>query len=297
MHVRTLLTSALLLSCASEQNHAMNTPTPEPELAQAELEEGPARARLAQRLDDTGFALGPLENVAQALEFDAASVLDGLSRVTGEAFEAEASGVAWRATSASYSAEFDAARGQFAVTGTREYQRGLPVAADELFSERTLTLLSGIASDVADHALDLKHLGATTRELGEQVGESDVRVGSKVFVVRRLGGLRVAGNRLVASFATDGTLVGVRGLWPSIDLAHSRLSSSLGLDEARERALDLLLLDGVNPEHDEPIVLESFYRLDVSEHGVVASLRGAALVTSYNNDGLPGRRERHEFDL
>ena len=292
MKFRWLWVSTLFLSCTTGGQEPRAVP------AQAtEALEDTARERLRARLDDARFQLGPTANVAEAAEFDASTALQGLRAVTEQELESEVAGSTWRASGASYSASFELVSGRFMLSGRREYQAGLAHAADDVLYERARTLLSGLASDVADHALDLKHLGATTRLLGDEVEQVDERIGSKVFVIRRLGGLRVAGNRLVASFATDGTVIEARGIWPRVDVANSQLSSTLALEDAKERALDVLVAHGVNPNRAEPIVLESFYQLEPGPEGMVARLRGAALVTSYNHEEQPGRRERHEFEL
>jgi hypothetical protein len=256
-----------------------------------------ARELLRARLDDSRLFLEPIENPTQATAFDPEAALAAMSDVAEQSFRAEASGSRWRASSDSYVATFDRESGRFELSGTPDYQFGLVHADDALFYERARTLLSGLAPDVSEQAFDLEHLGASTRTLGDPVIQTDERMGSKVFVLRSLGGLRVAGNRLVASFATDGRLVSARGLWPTIDLAHSQLDAALTLDEARERALDLLVAHGVNPNRTDPIVLESFYQLEPGPEGMVARIRAAALVVSYNHEEQPGRRERHEFEL
>jgi hypothetical protein len=281
----------LLCACA-----AADQPQGQASHAQAALDDS-AREQLRARLEPSRLHLGPLESVAEASEFEQGAALSGLVGVAGQSFDSQMAGTLWKATSERYRASFDTLSGRFDLEGGADYQRGLAHAPDDLFHERARALLSGLAGDVPGHTFELKHLGATTRVLGSEVTQSDARIGSKVFVLRRLGGLRVAGNRLVASFATDGTLVDARGLWPHIDVAHSQLSAQLSAAEASERALDLLLEHGVEPQRSEPIVLESFYQLEPGPEGMVARLRAAALVIAYNHEQQPGRRERHEFDL
>jgi hypothetical protein len=257
-------------------------------------------ARLLARIDASRLALGPLEPVEAAPAFDERAALAALHDATGGEFKVEWFESSWQASDGSYQALLDARSGRLSVTGPEAYDAGLkPVSDDELL-ERGTALLRGFAPDLPKE-LVLKHLGGTLRYVADDVPaekqNSEERLGSKVFAIRELGGLPVAGNRLVASYLNDSRLMGVRGVWPAIDLARSRLRSDMRQDEVVAKAVALLVEHGVNPDREEPIVLESFYELRPDANGWVAVLRASALVVSYNGEDEPGRRERHDFDI
>jgi hypothetical protein len=300
-----LLLGLLGVGCAARE---VDAPVETEPVAQqvAELDVAPAaeeaRARLAQRLDARGLALGPREPVEHAAAWDQERALAALRGATGRAFQAGWSESEWIADDGEYRAAVDARSGRVRVRGLDAYDARLAHAPDDVIRARGAALLAGFATDLPrPQDLIVKHLGGTTRSLEPDVPDEaqnvDERMGSKVFAFRKLGGLPVANNRLVASYLNDGRLLGVRGRWPAIDLERSRLRSDMRADEVVERALGLLVERGVNPHRPEPIVLESFYELRPEGSGWVAVLRASALVVSYNAEGEPGRRERHDFDL
>jgi hypothetical protein len=295
MRIRSLSASLVFVwSCAAERGDSQQTAAP---VVQALEEAAEVRETLRARLDTSRLLLAPVRALDERDAFDGARALAGLEQVTGQSLEAQTSGSTWHAEGGDYSVSFDARSGALSLRAERSYERGLARAADAQLEELARTLLTGFASSVSKQTSHLQHLGSTTRVLGEDEPPSDERLGSKVFVIRRLGGIRVAGSRLVVSFATDGRLVSARGLWPAIELRDSQLTSSLSLEQASERALDVLLANGVNAEREDPIYLETFYQLEpAAEHSVVR-LRAAAIVTAYDHEETPGRRVRHEFDL
>lgn len=254
-----------------------------------------ARERIAARMDASGLALGPREDVTEALPFDVERIVEALTQATGSKLEAQWADPVLSAQAEGISFTFDAATGHVLFETALSYVDGLERATDAWFQDEASRLFAGLVGESSE--VTVKHLAATSRDLATGTLTESGRLGTKVFAFRKLGGIPVAGNRLVASYLTDGRLKTVRGLWPRINLARSRLSSELSVDEVVARAADLLVEHRVNPDREEPIVLESFYELRPDAEGWVAVLRAAALVVTYGHENEPGRRERHDFDL
>jgi hypothetical protein len=296
-NMRRLLWAIVILStgCAADE---VARPAHEQRAQAQALDTRTARDKLRARIDTSALALGPMEAVGEADPFVEDRALAGLADATGGKYAGGWEGSVWQASNDVYKASFDRGSGNLLITGPESYARGLEHATDDVLNKQGTALLGSFVADLDTAYVEVKHLGSTMKALeGDEPAEATERVGSKVFAFRKLGGLRVAGNRLIASYRTDGKLRVARGLWPHIDVAHSRLNALVDRAEAVERALDLLLEHNVNPDRQDPIALESFYELRQGETGWVAVLRAAALVTAYGNDEQPGRRERHDFDL
>jgi len=262
-----------------------------------EAEEAAARDALLSRIDATHLRLAPMGNVEQSAGFDAQAVEAALETATGSSLQTEWAGTRWMASGATHQASYDVATGELLIADAATYERALSHAPDAQFLAHATALFGGLAQDSIDALVDLKHLGVTERDFAEPNSNVETRIGTKVFAMRRLGGLRVAGNRMVASYKTDGTLRTVRGRWPSIDLAHSTLSSNLSQAEVVQKAIDTLIAAEVRSEGQDPIRLESFYELREGTTGWIAVLRAAAINQTLGSNGEPGRIERHDFDL
>jgi hypothetical protein len=295
--MRTALVLAMLCtSCAARD---VDAPDVEKATERRSALAGEAEAdvdKLRARIDSSQLRLEPVEPVEPAAEFDEADALAALRRATGAEFRVEAGDGVWRASDGEYTATLETRSGRWNIEGGTGYDSRLSRQEDAAFLDQAAALLGGLASDVP-RELDLKHLGGSTRVEGGPVQDESERLGSKVFALRKLGGLPVAGNRLVASYRNDGRLHAVRGLWPTIDVERSRLRSELSAEQVVDRALEQLVAHHVNPDRKEAIVLESFYELRPEGERWVAVLRAAALVTTYGHEGEPGRRERHDFDI
>lgn len=290
----------LCIGCAAEEDSSSpSSDESEVDLNPAELAEeslDERRALFAARLDPSELALGPLTPVEAAVPFDESKVLEALSQATGASFTAQREGGRWSASSETHDVEIDLEDGTIDVASEEGYIRDLKHAPDAMFETSAKALFSAIASDTSEANVRLMHLGATTRVIATGA-QTDARIGTKVFAIRRLGGLRVANSRMVASFNTDGKLRAVRGRWPEINLKDSKLTSSLTQDQVLERALNVLADSKVTADDREPIRLESFYELQKTEAGTIAVLRAAVLVRTRNAEGELGRGERHDFDL
>lgn len=134
---------------------------------------------------------------------------------------------------------------------------------------------------------------------GRPLGAASVerrRLGQKAFFFRRIGGLKVAGHRMVVSYAVDGSVRAMRGQWPRIDIARSVLATALSEEEIINRAVDSLASAAIDASGKSPIRIETFFDVDDSGTESVLKLRGAALYQADGPDG-PGRGVRHEFDM
>lgn len=255
------------------------------------------RSGLLARLDASGLQLGPVTTVSSSAAFDTQIASAAFAEATGSTFTTEWAGPRFHLASETHQAFYDIESGLLSVADTADYELGLAHAPDAQFLAGATALFTAIAADASEAEIDLKHLGTTAREVGASSNSAEARLGTKVFAMRRLGGLRVAGNRMVASYKTDGTLRTMRGLWPAIDLAHSQLTSTLTQTQAVARAVDTLIEVGARGDGTEPIVLESFYELRPGGTGLIAVLRGSAIRQSVNGEGMAGRIQRHDFDL
>jgi hypothetical protein len=297
-----LCTLVLGVGCEARDVDAPVAQKPVAQTVAALDEHAALAAKLATRIDASRLALGPLQAVEHAPPFEEGRALAALREATGRDFEADSSNPAeWSASDGQYRATLEPGSGRVHVRGGDAYDAALAHAPDEVFEARAAALLRGFAPDLP-RELHVKHLGSTTRTIVEDDVPVDdqnklERMGSKVYALRTLGGLPVAGNRLVASYRNDGQLVGVRGRWPEIDVGRSKLHSEMRPEDVVGRAADVLASRGVNPDREEPIVLESFYELRPDASGWVAVLRASAVVVTHNAEGEQGRRERHDFDI
>ena len=277
---------------ATEHAHALSPPDAMP------TEQDAQRAELRARIDDERLILIPSAIDTQVDGFDADKAAQALTQATQSTYQVQWQGALWGAASETHQVSFDTETGVLSIADTGDYEPGLSHAPDTQVLAHATELFEALAADTANAAIEIKHLGVTNRQVGDPNSNVDERIGSKVFALRRLNGLRVAGSRMVASYKTDGTLRTVRGLWPTIDLSHSKLASELSRNEAIELALSTLLRDGVQMRGDDRISLETFYELrrDPALGTWVAVLRAAATNQTYGPDG-PSRIERHDFDL
>lgn len=301
MRIQILLLGVWVMGCAAKEidaDHQETRPASSERVASTTSAAlGEDRMGLISRLDVSRLRLGPVTAVSPSAAFDTQIVSAAFSEATGSTFATEWAGPRFNLASETHQAFYDIESGQLSVADTADYESGLAHAPDAQFLAGATALFTAIAADASEAEIDLKHLGTTAREVGASSNTAEARLGTKVFAMRRLGGLRVAGNRMVASYKTDGTLRTMRGLWPAIDLAHSQLTSTLTQAQAVERAIDTLIEAGARGNGNEPIVLESFYELRPGASGLIAVLRGSAIRQSVNGEGMPGRIQRHDFDL
>lgn len=303
MRMYGLLVSAVLASCAAadpvvgpEEDGQSQTALEATEQLTDSLAQ--SRTLLIGRIDTGRLHLQPLTEIRPGQAFDSDALSAAMQAATGHVLEGGWNGTTFAASSALHEVTFDEQTGSLLIADTGNYEMGLTHATDEVFLATTQSLFNAVASDTSEALTEVKHLGATAREIGSDGEPVPARIGTKVFAFRTLGGLRVAGNRLVASYKTDGTLRTVRGLWPAIDLERSKLRSTLSVDEVVTRALDVLIAANARVLGDDPIAIETFYELQRTEDGEhVAVLRASALVQTLGPDGTPGRGARHDFDI
>ena len=303
MRIYGMFLGSLLASCAVEGPDSLQAVEGQHRAELIEAASSPealaeARGLLSARIDTSRLNLSPAADVTAPAVFDGSVVTNALQAATGSLFVASWAGPKWNASSETHQVSLDMESGAVLIADAGEYERGLAQADDATFLANASALFNAIAPDAAAALLEVKHLGGTTQQMQGEPQPQDARLGSKVFAFRTLGGLRVAGNRMVASYKTDGTLRTVRGLWPAIDLDNSQLSSALSQGQVVERALEVLLAANVRRTGDDVIELESFYELRTNASGQrVAMLRASALVQTFGPDGAAGRVERHDFDI
>jgi len=301
MRIQSLLLGVWMMGCTAKEldaDHHETSRAPDERVASSTSAAlGEDRTGFMARLDASGLKLGPVTPVSPPAAFDAQVASAAFAEATGSTYAMEWAGSRFNLASETHQAFYDLESGQLGAADTSDYELGLAHAPDAQFLAGATALFTALAADASEAEIDLKHLGTTAREVGASSNSAEARLGTKVFAMRRLGGLRVAGNRMVASYKTDGTLRTMRGLWPAIDLAHSQLTSTLTQTQAVERAIDTLIEAGAPADGTEPIVLESFYELRPGGTGLIAVLRGSALRQSVNGEGAPGRTQRHDFDL
>lgn len=176
-------------------------------------------------------------------------------------------------------------RGTFIFRDLRKYSAqadGGETTTDGL-EARTKVLLQTLDPETAqEQVYETRKIGAAgvTRE-GVDLGVR--RVGYKVFVHRTLGGIRVAGDRLVFTFDLTGGLKKVLGRWRSLDPSRSQFTarSAQSSGDVVAAALEALSANGVHSFDVERIVVSTEYEIS----GNVATLKGA--VTVYRNGPYP----------
>lgn len=136
-------------------------------------------------------------------------------------------------------------------------QLGPAVTADRLIAKATTVVESfGLLKDETE--LSLHNLMEAHQSVSSVEGTTR-EVASKVVIVRRLGGIPVAGDRIVLTYAIDGTLVKVIGRWEPIDYENSALSSSLDDAAIIERAAERLAASGIDSERVQSLGLRIIY--------------------------------------
>lgn len=107
---------------------------------------------------------------------------------------------------------------------------------------------------------EVRGVGAADDDSGVSAGRAR-RVAHLVYIQRSIGGVRINGDRLIAEYALDGTLRGVRGQWRKVNYGASVLSTALTEEGVVQRALDLLVEMEIAPDSDLPIRIFTQYEV------------------------------------
>lgn len=169
--------------------------------------------------------------------------------------------------------------------------------SDEELTTVGTRVMDALGIDPREGRAEVVSLGSESADASAATGTRVERVGRKVFFFRTLGGVPVAGARMVFSFAPDGSLRHIRGWWPVLDLAHSQTVSALSDAEVVERALDALIAGNAQTDSNVPITLETFLAVDEGESISTVRLRAAARTNGVDPEGNLTRGIRYEFDI
>jgi hypothetical protein len=176
------------------------------------------------------------------------------------------------------------------------YETSRDVSDDQL-ARASRDLLQVMGIDPREAETEVVALGGESAAASGN-GTTVERVGRKVFHFRKLGGIPVGSNRMVFSYALDGSLRHVRGTWPAIDYAGSYLESRLSIDEIVERALDAMLASQESTVSNTPVQIETFFEVaDEFAPGTTTVKLRAAATTQASSESGPGRGVRYEFDI
>lgn len=288
---------AWLSACSVDSAIPEQSPvTPSAEEAQAET-----RNLLRSRLDLAGSSIKrvaaeaiaddatkPSTEALQAALLSDAGFIPASIRTQGSSVVAE---------SALQSLEFDPVTRTVSFTDQRPYDVAtIANVTGAALEQRSASLLMALGISSQDSGKpEVVSFGGEAKSLsgGDSVKQ---RLGTKVFYIRQIGGVRVPGHRMVFSYAKDGSLRAMRGQWPKLDIPSSKLSTTLSDASIVERALDTLILSKANAQGSSPIHLETFLVPDEGVASPAVKLRAAALLQAEGPDG-PGRGVRYEFDL
>ncbi len=176
-------------------------------------------------------------------------------------------------------------------------------AADKIFTNmpkitmeeteaRAADVLGAADVDLSQAVIDVHDYAITGGYEGQP--KTTTIIGRKAFVYRYIGGVEVAGNKLVLTFALDGRLQKVVGTWSRVRYSNSILKSRLTTHQVRNRAADYLV------NHD---LLNEENRLAgaVGSHFIVTPTGSLKLMGFVNVQtifsGQPGRVESYDFEI
>lgn len=123
----------------------------------------------------------------------------------------------------------------------------------------------------------------------------------KLFVYRKLAGIPVRGDKLVLSFAGDGSLRKILGSWRAIDLDHSQLATKLSREEVAARGIGRLNAAGsqkhLDLRQDTPVVvMTQVVPYELTPGRWAAKLVGTVRVLVAGPEGMY-RWSEYDFDL
>jgi hypothetical protein len=129
-------------------------------------------------------------------------------------------------------------------------------------------------------------------------------VGKAAFFTRQLGGIMVLGDRFQLTVTPQGELFTISGRWTPIDYAHSVLTAAITGEEVVDRAVSVLIEEGVAVEHSPHIAIYTAYRIvDDATYGEIAVLKGFVAERYHqepdigDDNGWPASVNTYEFDL
>lgn len=194
----------------------------------------------------------PVGNVSYASPAQRLAALkNNVSVSTGETWGTE------NATMDKWSGETSSLKGKFFygrnLIVVRDKERGYESQEVKSFDETELLQESGdVLKGVigVDEEVIRKYavkLVAWDNEKGKSDAE-EREVARKVFYHRGVGGVEIAGDRVVVSYAKDGSLRKILGMWRQIDWESSKLTSDKTEQDVVDMAMEEIKLSGALPD-------------------------------------------------
>lgn len=170
-------------------------------------------------------------------------------------------------------------------------------SSKEVVAENTRRLLRSLGARDEELVVEPRSLAASTVS-ADGVTEEDLVVARKVFCRREIGGIRVLGDKIVASFTVDGQLRKVLGRWTPINYAESRLASTITEHDLVDRALNKIVDLGVTPTSTLWLKIGTGFRTDEYAPGRYRLvLVGLIDVAHDNGKGQVGMVESYDFPI
>jgi hypothetical protein len=133
--------------------------------------------------------------------------------------------------------EVDRSRGAILIDDERGYDTAVSAdIGEEDLTTRAKEILASLGVANEEPALAIRTLVAEEKPMGGPATEK-ANLAYKVFVKRIVAGLPVRGEKLVLSYALDGSLRKVAGRWRTLDLDKSRMRLDSSLRDIGELAL------------------------------------------------------------
>jgi hypothetical protein len=256
------------------------------------------------RLSESQIVLAP--SAASSIDLSPGQPLDRIAfrevlRIlsgTDSLRDLDAASDEWAAESDTLTLKVDRWDTRYVVRDLRGYHAqasGLP--RDDLVIAQAQALLGPMGVRDAEIGSMVVHtlVGQAADETG--VDPTPIALARKVFVYRKVGGISVKADRLVITFAVDGTFRKMLGRWHPVDYKASYLSSTLTPAQFVEAALDMLVAKNVSTQSDLPIRLFTDYvPLEASPGVFVLDLKGVAMVSLHGPNGTQ-LWDRYDFDI